>query len=404
MEDIFLARQPIYNSKLDVVGYELLYRDSDSDAAEFTDGKCASSQLIINTFLGIGLENVVGSNRAFINLTHDFFHDDKPVPMNPRQVVLEVCMNEVPQEAVYSGLQQLVEEGYVIALDDFVYRPELEPLLKLAKIVKLDLSMHDREQLREQFLVCRKHGVMMLAEKVETADDLALCQKLGFDYFQGFYFSHPQIIRGRTPPSNRQVIIQLLRKLEVPDPDMGELEKVLAQDVALSYKLLRYINCASYAERNEVNSLLEALLLLGPSTFKKWAILLLMASHDHVTPQDLITKAMLRARLCELLAVNRTTTPTDHAFITGLFSTLDALMDMPMVDLLDDISLSIPIKFALLNREGELGDLLQQVLRHEMGGSSEIDAKRLSCADFSDAYLSAIKEVTEGESEFKSAS
>ena len=395
MEDIFVARQPIYNNHLDVVGYELLFRDNESGKANFSDGARASSQLIINTFMGIGLENIVGSSPAFINLTHDFFVDDRPVPMNREQVVLEVREDVLPEEKVLHGLQQLAEAGYVIALDDFVYKPELQPLLALAKIVKLDLNMHTPEQLREQIEQCRKHEVKLLAEKVETLDDLALCRELGFDYFQGFFFCQPQTVKGRSEPTNRNVILQLLNKLEHADADMHELERVLIQDVALSYKLLRYINCATYALRNEINSVRDALMLLGTKTVKKWAILLLMATSAQDKPQELITTAMLRARMCELLAIKKKTVSPEQAFTVGLFSALDAIMDMPMVELLDTISLSSPIKFALLGREGELGNLLQQILSYEKGKWSELDTSPLSSTDFSTAYLSAIQWVTE---------
>ena len=395
MEDIFVARQPIYNTALDVVGYELLFRDHESGAAEFSDGACASSRLIINTFMGIGLENIVGSNPAFINLTHDFFVDEQPVPMSPEQVVLEVTERVLPEEKVLLGLQQLADAGYAIALDDFVYSPELEPLLQLATIVKLDLSMHGREQLQEQIRHCRRHDVKLLAEKVETPTDLALCRELGFDFFQGFFFCHPQTVRGRNEPCNRSVVLQLLNKLQDPDTDMQELEKVLIQDVALSYKLLRYINCANYAIRREINSVRDALMLLGTDTVKKWTVLLLMATSAQDKPQELITTAMLRARMCEILVAKSDTVLSEQAFTVGLFSALDAVMDMPMVDLLDTISLSSPIKFALLQREGELGEILQQVLRYEKGLWSQLDTSRLASIDFSRAYLGAIQWVGE---------
>lgn len=368
MEDIFITRQPIYDNKLDVIGYKLLSRDS--DAEDFPDGTTASSKLIVNAFLGIGLERTVGSSRAFINLTHDFFVDDKPIPVNPEQVVLEVRMDAVPEEEVLHGLQQMAEAGYVIALDGFVYRPGLEPLLELAEIVKLDLSMHTREQLHKQIVHCRKHEVKLLAEKLETTDDLALCKELGFDYFQGIILSHPEMIQGRTAPTNRRTLIQLLNKLEEENTDIRDLESVLIEDVALSYKLLRYIDCATYSQRCEINAIGDALNSLGNGMLKKWVLLLLMSTPENNQQQHLLTKALLRARMCEMLAIKDNSVSPDIAFTTGLFSTLDGIMGMPMVELLDNISLSNPIKFALLDGEGELGLLLQQVLQYEMEISS----------------------------------
>jgi len=391
MEDIFVARQPIYDRQLNVVGYELLFRHNDSNSAVFSDGARASSQVISNTFMDIGLENLVGSHPAFINLTHDFFIDGQPIPMSPEQVVLEVREHALPEKRVLHGLQQLAEQGYAIALDDFVYRPELEPLLALASYIKLDLDSHSHEQLREQLDQCRHHHLKLLAVKVETAEDLAVCRELGFDYFQGYFFCHPQTVRGRSEPINRALLVALRDRLQEAHVDLEALERLLIQDVALSYKLLRYINCASYTMRREIDSVRDALLLLGSETIKKWTALLLMSSSQSDKPRELFTTTMVRARMCELLAQGHTAINPGQAFTTGLFSTLDAVMDMPMEELLDAVSLSSPIRFALLQREGPLGELLTQVLCYEQGEWSELDTSRYRRRDFAPAYLTAIQ-------------
>lgn len=391
MEDIFLARQPIYDRQLELIGYELLYRDTHQPRASFVDGARASSQLIINTFMGFGLENIVGSNPAFINLTHDFFIDSQPIPMRQEQVVLEVNERLLPDPQVVAGLQQLADKGYVIALDDFVYKPELEPLLRLARIVKIDLGQLGRERLAEQAEICRRFDVKLLAEKVETPSDLAFCKELGFDYFQGFFFCKPQLVTAQSKPANRAVILQILEKLENQKANITELEKVIIQDVALTYKLLRYLNCATYIDRKEINSVREALMLIGTEQVKKWAILLMMSNYDSEKPTELIATAMVRAYMCEQLAKKGATQDPDQAFTVGLFSTLDAVMNTPMEELLDTISLNSRIKFALLNHEGELGHLLRQVLYYEQGAWSELDINGLSTTDYAMAYLGAVQ-------------
>jgi EAL and modified HD-GYP domain-containing signal transduction protein len=392
MEDIFVARQPIYDRQLDLVGYELLYRDTEQCRAQFDNGAQASSKLIINTFMGFGLENIVGSNPAFINLTHDFFVDEQPIPMSREQVVLEVNENILPAEHVLEGLQQLAAKGYTIALDDFVYKPELEPLLKIARIVKIDLGALGREKLAEQAEICKQFDVKLLAEKVESPGDMEYCKELGFDYFQGFFFCKPQLVRAKSQPANRAVILQILDKLQDETADVEQLEKVIIQDVALTYKLLRYLNCATYAMRREINSVREALMLIGTAQVKKWAILLLMSSYDNDKPEELIATAMVRARMCELLAQkNSKTLDPEQAFTTGLFSTLDAVMDTPMEQLLDTISLNTNIKFALLNHEGPLGKLLLQALRYEKGEWSELDIDGFSSTDYAMAYLASVQ-------------
>jgi len=391
MENIFVARQPIYDRQLDVVGYELLYRNNDSNSAVFSDGARASSQLISNTFMGIGLENLVGSHPAFINLTHDFFVDEQPIPMSPEQVVLEIRSESLPDEKVLHGLQLLADQGYAIALDGFIYRPEVEPLLELATYVKLDLSAHSPPQLREQIAFCRRHPIKLLAQKVETPEELALCQKLDFDYFQGYFFCRPQTVSGQSEPVNHGLLVQLMQRLEDTRVDIEALEKLFIQDIVLSYKLLRYINCANYAMRQEIHSVREALALLGMETVKKWVALLLMSSSQYRKPKELLTTTLVRARMCELLAQNEDGIDPEQAFTVGLFSTLDAAMDIPMEELLDSVSLSTPIRFALLHHEGPLGELLQQVQCYERGEWSELGMGCHRRNEFTPAYLKAIQ-------------
>lgn len=400
MEAIFLARQPIYDRDLCVIGYELLFRDSHLNEARFTDGARASSQLISNTFMGIGLENIVGSSVAFINLTHDFFINEQPIPMRPEQVVLEICETTLPEAKVLTGLQQLAEQGFAIALDDFAYQPELEPLLALATYVKLDLEMHSREALREQIAHCRRPHIKLIAEKVETPEDLEDCRELGFDYFQGYFLCKPQILQGRSDTCNRSVLYQMMEMLQQDDVDMGKLERILIEDVALSYKLLRYVNCANYTFRREIDTVEEALKLLGCDTVRKWAIVLLMSNYHSEKPRELIITSLVRGRMCYLLAEQSTSLDPQQAFTVGLFSTLEAMMDQPMDELLDSVSLSGPVKLALHDRDGPLGELLTHVMNYERGEWSEMDTNHLTPANFAPAYLAAIQWAKEQETEY----
>ncbi|MFU8838090.1 MAG: EAL and HDOD domain-containing protein [Thiohalomonadaceae bacterium] len=395
MEDIFLARQPIYNRQLNVVGYELLYRDNEQDSANFSDGSRASSQLIINTFIGLGLENIVGSSPAYINLSEDFFLQQQPIPMTSEQIVLELLGNHLPTPQVMRNLADLVARGYRIALDDFVYTPELEPLIRLAHVIKLDLEKLGPEQFTTQVEICRRYPLKLLAKKVESAADMDFCSALGMDYFQGYFFCKPQLMRGRSDPANRSVILQLLNELQKPNIEIRELENTIVQDVALTYKLLRYLNCATYALRREIDSVYDALMLIGTHAVKKWATLLLLNSQSEDKPRELITVAMIRARMCELLAERHQLGKPEMAFTVGLFSTLDALMDTPIEELLDTISLNSEIKFAILAQEGRLGGILKQVLSYECGDWSKLDTQQAGNNDLTSAYLNAVSWAAE---------
>lgn len=397
MQDIYIARQPIYDRQLDLVAYELLYRD----AAYQRDGVAAvnphtSSELLINTFMELGLESIVGSNPAFIRMSRDYLGNEQRIPMTTEQVVLEVSVKQPPDEALRAGLQRIAENGYDIALDDFIYRPALLPLLQSATVVKLDLQALGREEIAKQVQLCRQHKLKLMVKKVETHDDLEFCKELGFDWFQGFFFCKPQLLKGKSRPANRAVLLRILSKLQDDNTSMEQLEKVIIQDVTLAYKLLRYLNSATYAFRREINSVREALMLIGTEQVKRWASLLMISSYESDKPQELIATAMVRARMCELLAEksDHAIDPT-QAFTTGLFSTLDALMDMPMDELLDTLSFNVSIKLALLSGEGEMGHLLKQILYYEKGEWSLLDINGFSSTDYAMAYLGAVQWVNE---------
>lgn len=365
MQDIFVARQPIYDRRLEVFGYELLFRAGNTDRAEVDRADQASALVIINSFLNIGIDRLVGSSLAFINVPEALIVDDSLLPMFHEQTVLELLEDVEPTAAVLAGLDRLKARGFRIALDDFSDRPGYRPLLALADFVKVDLLDHGATPLDALVSELRRFPARLVAEKVETAIQFEECQRLGFDFYQGYHFCRPQTLTDRTPPSNKLVVLNLLARLADPALGIGELERALAADVSLSYKLLRYVNSAAFARRREVESLKDAIILAGFDAVRRWAALLLLGSIDAHKPRELIKLAMVRARMCERLAAAPGL--QGAAFITGLFSVLDALMDVPMAVLLDSLALRAPIRFALLAREGELGALLQQVLWYERG-------------------------------------
>jgi EAL and modified HD-GYP domain-containing signal transduction protein len=305
------------------------------------------------------------------------------------QTVLELLEDVEPTAAVVAGVQRLKARGFRIALDDFSYRPEYHPLLELADFVKVDLLDDGERPLGGLVSVLRRFRARLVAEKVETAEQFRECQQLGFDYFQGHHFSRAQTLTDRIPPSNKLVVLNLLARLADPALAVGELERALSADVSLSYKLLRYVNSAAFARRREVESLKDAIILAGFDAVRGWAALLLLASIDAHKPRELIKLAMIRARMCERLA--RAPGLQGQAFITGLFSVLEALMDVPMAVLLDNLALRAPIRFALLAREGELGALLQQVLWYERGEWLPLIAAGAGHERLVAAYLEAVR-------------
>ena len=229
MLDVFVGRQPIYDRRLNVIGYELLFRSHDADRAEFADGDRATSQVILNTFMEIGLERLVGNGLAFINLTRSFILEKHPIPLLNDRVVLEVLEDITVDEELVSALQLLSGRGYKIALDDVVNPRDLGPLLDIADIVKLDLADIERARLGEYADILRQHNVKLLAEKVETPDVFSICRGHGFDYFQGYFLCRPNVVSGRRMPGIRLSILRLLARLHAPDIDFRELEEISKQ-------------------------------------------------------------------------------------------------------------------------------------------------------------------------------
>ena len=387
MDDIYIARQPIYDSSNKLFGYELLYRAGETDVADFDDGKIASSEVILNGFLEIGFDGLVGSSTAFINITEDFILDEDLTPMFENKTILEVLEDIKPSKEIVEGVKRLKDNGYRIALDDFVYSAEYDDLLSIADFVKLDVIHLSKDDIKHELECLKRFNVKVIAEKVETPEMYDFCKSLNFDFYQGFYFCKPQLIKHKNIPSNKLVVLNLLKELHKPDFDFVEIEKALAQDATLTYKLLRYVNSAAFTNRKEINSIKEALALVGGDTIRKWATLILMMQLVDGKPQDLLVAALIRAKMCELLESD----VSEGMFTIGLFSLLDALMDVPLIELLDDLTLSSSIKFALLDYAGENGKLLHNVVRYEQGRWDELIIHSKNVEVYFESYMEAVK-------------
>ena len=402
--EAYVSRQPIYRSKMDVYGYELLFRDSGAaDRAVIVDGDRATAQVILN-FIEIGLERIVGPDLAFINLTRNFILDGHCASLPKDRVVLEVLEDVTADSEIVQSLQQLSRQGYVIALDDFVYQESLRPLAELANIIKVDILGVDRNALEQHVSALKEFKVSLVAEKVETQEEFEFCEGLGFEYFQGFFFCEPKLIQGRQIPMNRLAATRLVAKLQDPDIKGEELEETIKQDAALSYKLLLFVNSAHYALPRRVDSIGHAAMLIGTARIRTWASLLMLASMDD-KPRELMVTAIIRAKMCEQLAEAQHVRNAEQFFTVGLFSVLDAMLDCLMADVLEKLPLSEETTAALLNHEGLLGKILDFTLayeRSEWDRLAELTTQlRLDPATIRSAYLKAVTWTMEITSELK---
>lgn len=388
MEDIFITRQAIYNSHHEVVGYELLYHDgSDCYATPCSDAE-QSAQLIVNTFLGFGLENLVGSNKAFINLSHDFFTNDHPIPMASYQLVLEVSGACIEDERVYQELKQLAKQGYTFSLYDYEYNESSAERLDCIDIVKLDINRYDSKALKEQTRYYRNHGKRIQLKGLSNDSQELLCSQLGVDYFQGDALSPVDILSTRSSACKHSTLQGIAQSAQ--QQDLATLARIASQDAVLCYKLLRYINCASFAERSEIHSLQQALSKIGAENLKQWARLILAAQLHEREEDEWTTRSLIRANMCSELAKKEEAASPEEAFLVGLLSALGQTLETPLEDLLDSLALAPDIAFALLFDEGPLGHLLQQVRHFENEEWSALDTSHIAKEEYASSYQQAL--------------
>lgn len=389
MQDIFVGRQAIYDSKLDVVAWELLFRSGQENVAKFDDPDSATSQVLLNTLVEIGLDNVVGDRPAFVNFTRGLLIGENTIPFEKNRIVVEVLEDIEEEEDVLNALRVLSQTGYQIALDDFVAENGKRELLQIADIIKIDVLALGQAAIADVVNNLRRYEVKLLAEKVETIEQFDLCKDLGFNLFQGYFLSRPKIVKGQRLSSNRLAVLQLLSQLQDPEATYDDLEKIICQDVALSFKLLRYVNSSAVGLRCKVDSIQHALSLLGRQRIQILATLITVAGLDQ-NPQALINSALVRGKMCELLAESLNRHDAPAFFTMGLFSTLDVLLKQPMNEILKSLPLSDQVKDAILDREGAMGAVLNCSMAYEHGEWGEVECLGLGASSIRDAYLNAV--------------
>ena len=299
MSEVFVARQPIFDLRLTAVGYELLFRAGHATTAVVTDPEGATATVVLNSFTELGLERIVGTRPAWINVSRDFILHGFARSVPPELVLLEILEDQLIDEELVAAIRSLKQSGYRLALDDFTYHPSLDPLLELADVVKLDFVELGRENLAREVRRLRPYGVTLLAEKLESREDFTFCAEAGCELFQGYFFCRPELLTGRAVDANRLSLLALLAALEDPAIELPDLERTIARDLGLSYRLLIYINSAFFGLRQQVRSIGQALALLGVHNLKQWAALTVFASIE-TKPAELTLTALIRARFCEL--------------------------------------------------------------------------------------------------------
>jgi EAL and modified HD-GYP domain-containing signal transduction protein len=380
----FLARQPIFDGQCKVVGYELLYRASAVNAFEpGADPDQASASTILHSLTTFGIDRLTRGRRGFINVTREMLLSGQVEILPPQTVVLELLEDIRSEPEILDACRALRGKGYRLALDDFELRTDTEPLLRIADIVKVDLRKTSAELRRRLAAASKRLNISLLAEKVETWDELSEIRGEGFSYFQGYFYAHPEMLEGRALHASRLGAVRLMELVAGPEIDFDAAEDLFSKEVDYSYRLLRYINSAAFAVRERVKSLRQALVLLGESGIRRFASLLALTMLAADKPHELVVSSLVRARVCELVALRAGYEEDSGSFfITGLFSLLDALLDQPMEKAIDELALAPEIRGALLGQAGPRREALEMARAMELAdwGRVGYGARRLGIA------------------------
>lgn len=351
----YVARQPILDRDLNTYAYELLFRDSLNNVFPSISSRQATSSLVVEQFLQQNIDQLLGGRPCFINFPHSLLLDGLAECLPPEKVVIEILEDAPPDDALLDKVKQLHKLGYQLALDDFTMSPDWERFLPFIHIIKFDLR--DTPLLQIKVFIKRHQalGLTYLAEKVEDKAEFERAKKLGIQLFQGFFFSRPEMVKQATMEPAQVVVMQLLNVVNEAEPDINKIEQLLNQDISLSLKLLRYVNHLK-GHSNPISSFRQAAVYLGNVQLKRFVSLVAATSAGKGKSAELYQMSLIRARFCELLAhAHAPTQQAPQAFITGLFSLLDVLMEQPMDKLLGTIPLIEDIRLALLERKGNLG-------------------------------------------------
>ncbi|MDR3288500.1 MAG: HDOD domain-containing protein [Peptococcaceae bacterium] len=355
--EVFVARQPIFYRNGKVFAYELLFRHNENNYYENSDADRATVEVITNSFLTIGMKVLTGGKRGFINFTENLLKKSAYSILPKKFVVIELLETVEPNSEVVACCKKLKAAGYLLALDDFVFDPKYQPLIELADIIKIDFLATPLAKKSAIFhQIPPNSKIRILAEKVETYADFEAALHMGYHYFQGYYFSKPAIFTGNTMPANKAYHFQLLQKVYDETTSFEQLEVIFKNDPALSFQLLKFINSSFFAFSNRITSLRQALALLGFNELKKWTTLVSLQYLCQDKPNELMITSIIRAKFAESIAfkITHDLQSAAQAFLVGMFSLLDAFLDQPMTDILNQLPLADNIKSVLLGGSDSL--------------------------------------------------
>ena len=393
---VHIARQPIFNVHKQLFAYELLFRQTLGLKLGELSGERATSSLLSTSFLTEDIDRIAGNHPCFVNFTADLLVRGLPGAFPSDRIIVEVLEDVHPTPEVIEACRNLCDRGYLLALDDFVYDDALLPLIELAGIIKIDYRLTPAAEI--EALICRlaPYRLKFLAEKIETYQEFEHARDLGCHYFQGYFFARPQSLRLREVSSLKVTQLRLLAEINRPELSAANLERIISADVAIAYKLLRFINSVYFSLVRKVESIRRAIIYLGETEVRRFVMLVIVSNLAADKPEELLRLSVVRARFCELLATHGTyAVHSAELFLVGLFSLLDAILDAPLETTMAALPIAAEVKEAIVGRTGPLAFFLEAVVAWEEARAEDCPPhwQRMGVdgAEVAELYLEAIR-------------
>lgn len=394
--DIFVARQPIFDARKHVYAYELLYRAGEQNQSNVIDGDQATSSVVANTLMLMGLESLTQGRLAFINFTRPLIDQEIPTVFSKDLLVVEILEDIVPDKDFIASCKKLKELGYTLALDDFVLDYPYDEIVDIVDIIKVDFlltSPRERRQIIEKY---RGRNIRFLAEKVETLEQFEEAVQAGYVYFQGYFFAKPVIMKHKDIKPAAFSYVKILEELGAEQPEYENIASIIEYDVSLSYKLLRLINSAAFYTNSRITSIKHALVMLGFKEIRKWVSIIMLREFSDDKPNEIVRTCLLRGKMGEILAQHFGLKPRKtEVFLMGMFSMIDTLMNQEMKDALVYLPLEDDVKAGILGETNPFSELMKIVIAYEKGNWDYLFLRArkfgVGMNVFPDAYIEAVQ-------------
>lgn len=391
MDNFIIGRQQILNRESDIYAYELFFRGNNLDVFDKYESTLATNQIITDSILEIGLNNIVGEHKAFVNFTTQNILEKTPLNLPKDRIVIEILENVQVDLRVIYNLREMSQKGYLIALNNCEPSQEYQQLLAFADIIKLDTLTMSEKRIRDIICQLKLYDIKILATKIESNSEYEYLRELGCDYFQGFFFNKPNLISGKRLGLNQFGILRLIILINNPNIEFDELVKEISQNLCLSYKILHYINSAFYPTLIKIKSINQAVAYLGLDELKRWINIVVLSSLSN-KPSFVLQTSLIRGKMCELLVrlTIKDTSTYNEFFLIGILSSLDYILDIPIEESLRQLPLNNHIMDAILYRKGLGGEALNCVLNYELGNFDKISFCDLNKSTISKIYIESL--------------